>query len=410
MAQDVNKFFEGLMGLGDAWEIYDTRPPSDGDEFIHISIRTKPLVQFKCPRCGASCSVYDHTRERTWRNTDVLSYPTQVHARIPRVDCRRCGVVQAEVPWAGPYGHFTLVMEAMIRSLIQELPVSTTAAMMRVDDKAVMNVAHMYAERLRDNLDLSDLTRVGADERSLNRDEVATVFHNMDSGNIIFAVKGKGADTIGEFAVFLEAHKGKVSRITDFSTDFGGAYISGIRRWFKRARITVDRFHLVKMANEAVSNTRCSTIGLAINRLKLKYLLMRNRENLDEGGRAALKEALDNNPVLSEAYSLKEYLLETYNLSYEDASIHLDRFVSAASASNASAMRKLSRTVERFKTEILNRFLTGLSNGHVEGVNNLLNKVKARSYGFRSMENFIDMIWVVASHARTDFYGKPRPR
>lgn len=409
MSGELNSFFGGILGLDGDWEVFEVRSPAEsGDGAIHVSIR-ESRGRRACPCCGDLCPVYDHTGGRTWRNTDVASIPMYVHSSLPRTQCGRCGVHTQVPPWARKGSHFTLVMEALVRSLIQELPLATTASMLRMDPKAVARMAHAYAEELRDTLDLSGLRRVGVDERSMSHREFATVFHDMDTGLVVFATPGKDADTIAKFRDFLTEHRGRPGLITDFSTDFGSAYISGIGKYFKNAEITTDRFHLAQLANDAVSDTRCSTIGLAVNRLKAKYLLARNGEDLEPHEKEVLETVLKANPELTDAYALKEYLLSVYSLdTREMAETHLDYFVCAASKSKSGPMKSLAETVAKHRDRILNYFRTKLTNGRVEGVNNLLNRVKARCYGFHSMENFIDMIWITASRIRTDFYGKPR--
>ena len=48
----------------------------------------------------------------------------------------------------------------------------------------------------------------------------------------------------------------------------------------------------------------------------------------------------------------------------------------------------LGRTLARWRSEILNRHLTGASNGPTEGLNLLIKKVKRAGHGFRSFANY----------------------
>ena len=55
---------------------------------------------------------------------------------------------------------------------------------------------------------------------------------------------------------FLEAHGGKREAVTDASIDMGAAFEAGIKANFENAEITFDKFHVIKLANEAVDQVR----------------------------------------------------------------------------------------------------------------------------------------------------------
>ena len=59
-----------------------------------------------------------------------------------------------------------------------------------------------------------------------------------------------------EFADFLEAHGGRREAVTDASIDMGAASEAGIKENFPNAEITFDKFHVIKLANEAVDQVR----------------------------------------------------------------------------------------------------------------------------------------------------------
>ena len=46
------------------------------------------------------------------------------------------------------------------------------------------------------------------------------------------------------------------SCITDFTLDMSEAFIQGIGENFPQARLTFDKFHVIKMMNEAVDQVR----------------------------------------------------------------------------------------------------------------------------------------------------------
>lgn len=184
---------------------------------------------------------------------------------------------QIEVPCARPGTHFTLQMESFMISMIRQMPASTMATMMHNPAPKFWRVMRMYADRLKAGLDLSAVRREGIDEKCWSGyDGLITVFVDMDMNRIIYATEGKDGDSVKRFKDFLREHGGSHQNIADFSTDFGAAYIADVRKYFPGSKITVDRFHLEKMANQALNDTKCGDLKLDVNRMKIRL----SREDL----------------------------------------------------------------------------------------------------------------------------------
>jgi transposase len=62
---------------------------------------------------------------------------------------------------------------------------------------------------------------------------------------------------VKEFADFLESHGGDRLGVSDASIDMGAAFEAGIKENFANAAFTFDKFHVNKLANEAVDQVRC---------------------------------------------------------------------------------------------------------------------------------------------------------
>jgi hypothetical protein len=55
-----------------------------------------------CPECAkADCPVHD-TVKQTWRYLNLLRHLGFLNARVPRIDCPKCGVRLVGVPGHGP--------------------------------------------------------------------------------------------------------------------------------------------------------------------------------------------------------------------------------------------------------------------------------------------------------------------
>jgi transposase len=100
--------------------------------------------RFACPECGvADCAAYD-SEEKTWRHLNFFQHEAYLHARVPRVTCKRCGIKQVTVPWARPDSGFTLLFEALIMVMVQAMPVAVVARMIDEWDTSVAIPKYQY--------------------------------------------------------------------------------------------------------------------------------------------------------------------------------------------------------------------------------------------------------------------------
>ena len=406
----LEDFMAEHIGLREPWvveEVYSSRGP-DGLLEDHIRVGIPMGMRVACPVCGRMCAVHDRPNDRTWRELDTIGRRTYVHARVPRADCPSCGVRQVETPWARPGSHFTLQMESFMVSMVRQMPVSTLARMMHEPAPKVWRVVRTYADRLVERLDLSEVRRVGIDEKCWSGyDGYITVFVDMDTNRIIFVTEGKDGDTVKRFKDFLRAHGGSHHRVTDFGTDFGAAYIAAVRKYFPGAKVTVDRFHLVKLANQALNDTKCGELKLEVNRMKVRYLLARRRDRLSEADLALRERICQDNEVLGIAFRLKESLCLVYEM--DDAYMaadHLTDWIRWARLTKLRHFVTLADTVERNIAHILQWFTSRLSNAVLEGTNSLIAEIKRRARGFSDVENLISMCYLVSAQERTDMYGR----
>jgi transposase len=122
---DANVLFGKALGLGSGWKVVKSEMDVAGRE-LKIRLDFESGSQFACPQCGKFCPVHDKVEKR-WRHLDFWQHRTELIARVPRTNCEQHGILQAAVPWARPGSGFTLMTEAMILLLGQQMSVSATA-------------------------------------------------------------------------------------------------------------------------------------------------------------------------------------------------------------------------------------------------------------------------------------------
>lgn len=61
------------------------------------------------------------------------------------------------------------------------------------------------------------------------------------------------------------------------------------------------------------------------------------------------------------------------------------------------AMVELNRKIRRHKEHILNTIRLGMSNARIEATNNKIKLIVRKAYGFRNIQNMLDMVYLVCS-------------
>jgi transposase len=193
--------------------------------------------RFSCPTCGrAECPVYDVEPKR-WRHLNFWQYETVLTARLPRIRCDACGVLQVEVPWARSSSGFTVLFEALVLTLAKEMPVHAMARLFKEHDHRIWRIIHFHIDRARAKEDFSQVRRLGVDETSRRRGHhYVSMFVDLDRPRAIFCTEGRDAESFGRFKADFEAHGGRPEQLTELCMDMAPSYRLGAARYLARCR------------------------------------------------------------------------------------------------------------------------------------------------------------------------------
>jgi len=357
--------------------------------------------KFPCPLCAAPSPVHD-TVEKQWRHLNFFQYEAYLHARVPRVKCPNgdCGVKLIQVPWARAGSGFTLLFEALVMTMVRDLPINVMARLLSVTDKRLWRVLDFYVELARTREDHSNVRRVGIDETCAKRGhDYITLFFDLDARKLLFGTEGKDSATVQEFAADLKLHGGAPEQITDAAIDMSAAFIKGVNEQLPSAETTFDPFHVIKLMNDSLAKIRAEEARVFPEILKRsRYLFLKNPENLtaEEGER--LNAIISGQSLKStEAYLHKLNLQNVYFAqSRQEAEILLTNWHARAADSSLRLIRKMAKTVKTHWNGILSHFDSELSTGFLEGVNSLIQAAKARARGYRNPTNLITMASIIA--------------
>ena len=395
--QDI-ALFQMALGLAPPWLVANSSfSLEQGQLDIHLDFPRGST--FPCPCCGgAGCKAYD-TEELTWRHLNFFQYKAYLHARTPRIECPQCGVKRVNVPWARAGSGFTLLLEAMVMTLVKVMPVHTVAKLIGEHDTRIWRIVHHYVDSARAAQDYSLVSKIGVDETAARRGhDYVSLFVDHDQRKVLFATPGKDGSTVAAFAEDLQVHGGKPDAIKQVSSDLSPAFISGVTKHLPHAEITFDPFHVTKLVNEAVDKVRRAEQQQHPELRKTRYLWLKNPANLTVGQTQRLEDFDLPNSTLktARAYQLRLAFQSFYDQPREQAKVYLKKWYFWATHSRLEPMIEVAKTIKRHWNGILRWSETKISNGLLEGINSLVQAAKAKARGYRSHRNFIAIIYLVA--------------
>jgi transposase len=241
--------FTLALGLTEPWRVTEVEMvPSEKNPDkleVHITVDYQEGSRFPCPECAESCTVYD-SKQKMWRHLNFFQYRCYIHARVPRITCEDHKVRLIEVPWARSGSGFTLLMEAVLLTMLQQMPVSQVAKQVGEHDTRLWRLISLYVEQALAKQDFGDVDAIGVDEYSHKGHRYITVFlaHPQKDGSkakVLFTVEGKGKDTVKQFLETFKAKQGEAEKVSDVTSDMCHGFRNEMSKSFPQARTTVDK-------------------------------------------------------------------------------------------------------------------------------------------------------------------------
>ena len=351
--------------------------------------------RLRCPACGSNRVIGRGQFEREFRTLPIGNRPVIIRLPIQRVECRECGVVrQVKVGFADEWRRYTHAFERYAACLCRVMTIQDVADHLDVSWDVIKDIHQRYLHRRFAKPRLKHLKQIAIDEISVGRGQrYLTVVLDLDTGAVVFVGKGKSAESL---APFWRRLHGSGARVKAVAIDMSPAYIKAVRRNLPKAKIVFDRFHVIKLFNDKLSDLRrqvqSGAEGEAKTVLKCtRWQLLKTPDTLDEkrNEKERLEEALRLNKPLATAYYLKEDLRQFWDWpSKAIAKWFLHDWIARATASKITLLVQFARTLLIHEYGLLAWYDFPISTGPLEGTNNKIKTLQRRAYGYRDQDYF----------------------
>lgn len=355
-----------------------------------------PESCYRCPKCGSRDVTCRGTFDRTVHAPPIGLDRTQLFIKAPRLECKHCEqVLNAVLPNVVPLCQYTKSFARLSIDLRKMMTIRDVARYLGVSDTMIRGIDKKYLQRNFSKPRLRDLKIIAIDEIYVGRKQkFLTIVINWETGAIVFAGEGKGEKALKPFWKRLRGSRAKINAV---ATDMSSAYYAAVRKNLPKAKHVFDRFHIVKLMNEKLTELRralyheAEGMGKAV--LKgIRWLLLKHRDHLDDSKneRTRLMNGLALNQPLLTAYYLKADLSQLWQQPDKAAA---ERFLTSwcnrARESGIKVLMTMAKTLQTHRTGILNWYDFPISSGPLEGINNKIGALQRMAYGYRDPEYFI---------------------
>src|SRR3954453_8005597 len=373
---------------------HHTRTDFQGGQTI-FTIRQE-FETCRCPACGSPQVLSRGQVERRFKTLPIGPRATFVVLPIPRVECRACGLVrQVKVPFADPRRSYTKAFERYVLELSKRMTIRDVAVHLGVSWDVIKDIQKRDLSRRFAKPKLKHLRYIAIDEIAVAKGHrYLTVVMDLQSGAVVFVGDGKGADALKPFWKRLRPSKAAIEAV---AMDMSAAYRQAVSAHLPGATIVFDRFHVMKLYNDRLTQLRRdlhreATEVMHKEVLKgTRWLLLKNPENLDEekDEKRGLEEALALNKSLALAYYMKEDLRRFWEQPGKRfATAFLNDWLRKAEASGVTMLQQMARTLAAPRSGLLAYYDAMITSGPMEGTNNKIKTMKRQAYGFRDREFF----------------------
>jgi len=224
-----------------------------GDLVVHV----KPSWwRSRCGCCGKIGPRYDRRGEpRRWRHLNLGKAKIHLEYTVCRVNCPKCGIRTEKVPWARHDSDFTVPFEELAAYMSQVTDRKAVAKTLGIAWRTVGRIVERVVAERQDPTRFDNLRCIGIDEISYKkRHKYLTTVVDHDRRRIIWAIPGKTSDALMAFFDLLDPKQ--LAKIKLVTIDMSNAFIAAVEEALPNAEIVFDRFHVQKLAGDAVDKVR----------------------------------------------------------------------------------------------------------------------------------------------------------
>ncbi|HAD30377.1 MULTISPECIES: ISL3 family transposase [unclassified Methylophaga] len=335
--------------------------------------------EVEVPLCEA-CKTPMHkhgTRKNRFSDTPLYMEPVRLEIQRPRFRCESCGkMAMPELNFLDDKRRSTKRLVDVIRQQCLSTTFRALAEQTGVAVNTVKNVAHDLIEELEQTVRYETPVIMGIDEVNL-AGGYRCVITNLATNNVFDMLEHRTQDHLKPFFKDL-TDRDKVEWVC---TDMWRPFKRSFAQYLPNAKLVIDKFHVVKMASEALEDERKKyQVQLGKNerinvKKSIRWLTLKRPQNLTPAEQKALIIVREQIPELAIAYDFKESFFAIYDeLDKQQAQNAFEAWENSLPDQGMESFKKLVKTVHNHYDDIFAYWDAPfpITNAYTEGLNGLI--------------------------------------
>lgn len=388
------QLYQQILGLVEPWRVESvTLKPQEQEIEVRVGFAD---TLWGCPQCSKRMQIHDY-EERRWRHLDSCQFKTMIVSRVPIVRCTEHGAQTVAVPWAEKYTRFTRLFERLAIDVMLECSTSGAGELLRISWDEADGIKQRAVKRGLARKVPAVMPRLCVDEKGMGHGQnYLTIVAEVAQGQTTVQYVGEDRQQESLDAYWESLTAEQLRGVEAVAMDMWDPYVQSPLAHVPGAasKIVHDPFHLVKYMNEAVNEVRKSehrrlqSAGDDILK-NTRQLWLYGMENLPAHNAQRFNEVKELNMETSRAWAIKEvfrgfWLCDTVN----EAQRYFGKWYGWAIRSRLEPVKKVARMCKARVGNILTFFAHRLTNGPIEGINNKIQGLIKKAYGYRNKERF----------------------
>ncbi len=380
----------------------------ENDHDYHVSAETAALPK-GCPHCRSENIVGFGRREQMVRDLPMHGKQVGLYIDTRRYKCMRCSQDQGKtvtfyeaLPEIDEKRLMTRRLTAWMGKQAIKRTFSSIAEEVGCTEFTVRAVFNDYVNELEKTIRFEVPKWMGIDEIHLIRPRC--VIANIANNTIVEMLHNRNKETVVRYLSHLEGKE----RIQYVAMDMWAPYRDACHSVIPDAKVIIDKFHVVRMANDALERVRKGlrerlTVKQKRGLMHDRWVLLKRERDLSDQDRLLLSGWVKNYDELGLAYSLKEEFFGIYDSqSPDEAQGRFLQWKSRITPEIGPAFFDLVRAWENWTPWIQAYFEHPVTNAYTESLNNLIRVMNRLGRGYRFEALRAKILFAEGAHKRAN--------
>lgn len=392
-------------------KVVELKENEHGDYQIKVEAVAPPPA---CHHCGCIANIQRFgTRQQLYMDTPMHGKRVGLMVDRQRYRCKDCGTVFIEpLPDMDDKRLATKRLVEYIEKQSLKRTFVSISDEVGVNEKTVRNIFRDYVNHLEETVRFETPRCLGIDEIHILH-KPRCVLANIEENTIIDMLENRNKDTVIRYLQRLP-NKDNIQYV---SMDMWNPYRDAVKAVLPNAKIVIDKFHVVRMANNALEEIRKSFRAEMEPKQRRRlmndrYVLLKREHDLDARGQLLLEIWTAQFPRLRQAYDLKEAFFKIWDIdNFLEAYNAYDQWKKSIPPEMEKAFKPILTALTNWEEEVFNYFHHPITNAYTESLNSLIRVVNrlGRGYSFDALRAKILFTEGVRKTTRTAYRNQSFP-